>query len=113
MSELTKRLSAYGADMEGAMERMVDDEEMYAECFAMFLDDPAFGELKEALDRQDYEAAFDAAHALKGVSAGLGLTPLYDRICEIVEPLRHHDYSALDAQYQAIAKALEEVKSLQ
>ena len=33
-------------------------------------------------------SAFEAAHTLKGVTGNMGLTPLYDAVCTIVEPLR-------------------------
>jgi len=105
MSELTDRLSAYGADMTGALERFVGDEALYEQCFGMFLEDPGFTQLGEALEKKDYTGAFNAAHTLKGVAGNLGLTPLYDAVCAIVEPLRHQDYSRLSAQYQAVLDA--------
>ena len=43
---------------------------------------------RQALKDKDYGEAFTAAHTLKGVTANMGLTPLFDRVCAIVEPLR-------------------------
>lgn len=51
MSELTDRLRAYGADMDGAMERFVGDEELFGECFSMFLEDDAFAALEDSLKK--------------------------------------------------------------
>lgn len=75
-------------------------------CLTAFVADPAFGALDDAITREDYNQAFDQAHALKGVAGNLGLTPLYKTLCEIVEPLRASDYAnikelaaAVDAQY--------------
>lgn len=113
MSELINRLRDYGADMEATLERFVGDEALYDRCFRMFLVDPSFSALKEALEQKDYAAAFNAAHTLKGVAGNLGLTPLYAKICDIVESLRHQEYSNLTAQYQAIVSAKEEVDKLQ
>ncbi|MCI2055990.1 MAG: Hpt domain-containing protein [Oscillibacter sp.] len=112
MSELTERLRAYGADMKGAMARFLDDEALYAECLNMFLTDPEFVALETALDEKNYSAAFDAAHTLKGVAGNLGLTPLFNAICEIVEPLRHQDYSHLDEEFQKIIEARAAVEKL-
>lgn len=109
MSELTNRLRAYGADMDGAMARFIQDENLYAKCFRMFLADPSFAELGDALSKKDYTAAFNAAHTLKGVAGNLGLTPLYNTVCDMVEPLRRQDYSHLDAQYQAVLDAKDAV----
>lgn len=89
MSQLTDRLRAAGADMDGAMNRLVNDEELYATCFGYFMDDPSFAALGAALDSKDYAAAFEAAHSLKGVAGNLGLTRLYQLCGGLVEPLRH------------------------
>lgn len=113
MSTLTDRLAACGADMDGAMERFINDEVLYAECFRLFLEDSNFTALGDALSEKDYPSAFHAAHTLKGVAGNMGLSSLYDAICEIVESLRHQDYSHLDTQYQAILNgkaAMEKLK---
>ena len=58
----------------------------------------SFEKLEGALKENNLEAAFDAAHALKGVFANLALSPVRDPICEIVELLRgktQMDYSPL------------------
>ena len=117
MSELTERLTAYGVDVPLALERFVGDEEMYVHCLDLFINDKAFPELGYALDAADFKTAFEKAHSLKGVSANLGLQPLYEKICEIVEPLRAVDtvipsLSELDAQYKAVLDGLEVVKGL-
>ena len=40
------------------------------------------------LKKKDLDAAFDAAHALKGVLGNLSLTPLYEKASKITELLR-------------------------
>lgn len=88
MSKLTDQLRAEGADMDGAMDRLCGDEELFASCFAYFLSDPAFSALSDAIDVGDSTAAFESAHALKGVAGNLGLTDVYDLCSALVEPLR-------------------------
>ncbi|WP_294852969.1 Hpt domain-containing protein [uncultured Oscillibacter sp.] len=88
MSKLTDQLRAHGADMDGAMNRLLGDEALYAMCFDLFLEDPAFATLGAALDAGDRAAAFEAAHSLKGVAGNLGLTRIYRLSGELVEPLR-------------------------
>lgn len=112
MSELTDRLAAQGADMHAALERLAGDEALYDRCFRMFWDDPAFPDLESALRRGDYAAAFNAAHTLKGAAGNLGLSPLYARICELVESLRSRDYSDLKTQYQAILSSKRRAQDL-
>ncbi|NCB93489.1 MAG: Hpt domain-containing protein [Clostridia bacterium] len=85
------------------MERFVDDEEFYSDCLQSFMEeDPSFEGLGTALKEGKYSEAFDYAHTLKGVAGNLGLTPLFNAICGIVEPLRSKDFSDLDALYAAV-----------
>ena len=88
MNSIIERLKDWGCDTAGAMERMADDESFYIECLHDVAEDACFDTLKEALAAGDLSKAFDAAHALKGVLANVGLTPIYNKITEIVEPLR-------------------------
>lgn len=101
--DFLNRLSLYGADTQGTMERLLGDKEFYRECVYGFLEDENFLQLSEAVSAQNYEKAFENAHALKGVSANLGLTPLYASICELVESLRAGDSSKAVPQLNRIA----------
>ncbi len=92
---LLKKLREYGADIDGAMARFLDDEELYAACYDEFINDACFGNLETAVATKDHTQAFDAAHALKGVAGNMGLTPMYVAIGNIVEPLRAHEYGNL------------------
>ena len=88
MDQKLECLRDWGCDVDGALERMLGDEELYLECLSMLLEDEGFDALGAALEQGDAAAAFDCAHALKGVLANLGLTPLLDQVEKIVEPLR-------------------------
>lgn len=115
MSQLIDRLRAAGADMDGALERLVGDEELFETCFQMFLEDPAFPELQAALDQADYTGAFNAAHTIKGVAGNLGLTAVFDAANGLVTPLRGGqppEPEALPALHQALLSAMEAVRAL-
>ncbi len=109
MTDLMKKLSAYGVDIPSVMERFVDDEALYEKCLYIFFDDKAFSELNDAIKSNSYQEAFDSAHTLKGVSANLGLTPLYDAICHLVESLRRSEYESAQQQYSSIYAELEKL----
>lgn len=115
MSTLIDRLRAAGADMDGAMDRMLDDAELYQTCFAMFVDDGAFPALDAALLRQDYTAAFEAAHTLKGVAANLGLTDMVNALGAVSDAIRHGppaSVSKLNQMYQAVQSAQRDLQAL-
>lgn len=79
------------------MERVAQDEELFAECLDFFASDENFEQLGECLKTKKYAQAFEHAHALKGVAANLGLTPLYEPVSAISELLRN-EQSALPAE---------------
>ena len=67
---------------------------------------------KKALEAGDLDAAFEAAHALKGVTGNLALTPIYEPVQVVTELLRSRtetDYSANLAQIEA---ALADLRAL-
>lgn len=107
MSELKTNLATYGVDVTETMERFLGDEELYVSCLGLFFADENFANLRQALDDKAYEQVFDCAHSLKGVAINLGLTPLFEVICEMVESLRNGDYDNLEQQYQAIVNERE------
>lgn len=76
-----------GGDYENAMSRF-RNEALIKRFLPMFLNDPSFRELTAALEKDDAETAFRAAHTLKGVSANLSLARLNSAAVEITEILR-------------------------
>ena len=103
MGEFRKIFEAYGADYNSTMARFMGNEAMYVKFLDMLFKDDNLDKLGTALGQQDYEAAFAAAHTLKGVVGNMGLTPLFNAVCAIVESLRKRevpeDYNGL---YQMI-----------
>ncbi len=62
--------------------------------------------LLESLEKKDYQEAFNAAHTLKGSAAALGLTPLYESVCKVVEDLRGlRDLDSLQEDYDEMRSA--------
>ena len=89
-------MKEYGANIAEGMGRCLNREDFYLRLVRKAADDKGFETLKEAIDAHDLDRAFDIAHALKGVTANLALTPLYEPIAEMVEFLRRRediDYS--------------------
>lgn len=118
MGEIMKELKAWGCDLEGTAERFDGDETLYLECLSMLTADAAFEELGEKLSAAETERAFDCAHALKGVIANMGITPMFDTIVQIVEPLRRgtmpeaEEKTRLFAAYEKLMRQNRYLKSL-
>jgi len=94
-------LKAYGADTENGLKRCMNMEAFYLRLVGMVPPDANFARLFSALDAGNLDAAFEAAHALKGSTGNLSLTPLFEPLSEITELLRARkemDYTPLADQ---------------
>lgn len=94
MTRIEALYGKYGMDYPATIERCAGDEEMLAELLSIFIADGGFGSLCAALDSGDTEAAFRAAHALKGSTGMLGMTRLYIVLCDMTECLRRGDINS-------------------
>ena len=91
-------LKKYGANTGEGLHRCMNNEAFYLRLVKMIPGDPNFTKLFDAMDRGDLDAAFEAAHALKGSTGNLALTPIYRPVFEITELLRARkqtDYTML------------------
>lgn len=84
---VTEFYNKIGGDYESAIGRF-RSEALVKRFLPMFLRDPSFSELTDALENDDVNTAFRAAHTLKGVSANLSLSQLNKASAEITEILR-------------------------
>ncbi|MCR5108563.1 MAG: Hpt domain-containing protein [Lachnospiraceae bacterium] len=95
-------LNELGANTGEGLKRCMGREDMYLKLVPRALNDTNFEKLKEAVGEGDLTAAFEAAHALKGVSGNLSLTPIFDKSEEITELLRIKS----DADYAVLVEEL-------
>ena len=100
-----EELISAGADYEGGLTLCMNNEEFYFRILRKGLANEKFDSLKKNLDDKNLDAAFEDAHALKGVVGNLHLTPLYKAVEAIVEPLRRRDS---ETDYQALYDQMNE-----
>ena len=84
-------LRAYGANVNEGLARCLNNEAFYLRLVRMGAMDKNFDRLNEALDAGDRQAAFEAAHALKGAIGNLALTPILEPVSALTELLRHEN----------------------
>lgn len=107
MKELFVKLRDAECDVEGALARFLDDEELYEQFYGELLKDEAFEKLGLALEEKRLSDAFEYAHTLKGVIGNMGLTPMFETVCDIVEPLRINTDEGVDEKYQELLRLRE------
>ncbi len=69
-----------------------------------FLDDPSYSNLEKAIQEQNAEEAFRAAHTLKGLCLNLGFDRLYKVSAELTEKLRGRELDGYEALYGKVQK---------
>ncbi|MCR4699207.1 MAG: Hpt domain-containing protein [Bacilli bacterium] len=105
-------LKIFGADVEEGLKRCVNKEALYLKLVATVPGNDGFTKLPKAIENHDLEAAFQAAHGLKGIILNLALTPFASPVIEMTEHLRAKediDYSSYLAKIEEKRAALEEL----
>lgn len=106
-----------GVNLEETMERFMDSEEMYVRFLKKFLADGNYDRFLKAAEAKNVEGAFEAMHALKGVTANLGLGKLYEEVRPMVEVYRAGkldvDPDNLDRFIKYYAEAIEIIEGLE
>ena len=105
-------LQEYGANTKEGMSRCMDNEAFYFRLINMAVEDAGFDRLKEAVENGNMDAAFEAAHALKGMLGNLALTPMSAPASEMTELLRAHQEADYNAYLQTILEQREILRSM-
>ena len=71
-----------------------------------------FDKLADAIRADNLDAAFEHAHALKGVLGNLSLTPIYNPVCEMTERLRAREQTDYLPLLTEILEKREQLKQL-
>lgn len=111
--QLKECYQIFGGDYEGTKKRLYTDE-LILRLVLKFLSDPNYDRLSRALERGDYEDAFEAVHTLKGVSQNLGFLRLASSASGLTELLRGKkeeeiDKKQCDRLWQEIGRDYDEV----
>ena len=94
----------FGADVDDGLARCMNNESFYLMLVRKAAETERLSQLEIQLQAGDLDAAFETAHALKGLYANLSLTPLTKPVSELTELLRNRtdtDHFALFAEAKA------------
>lgn len=108
-----KQMEENGANIDTTLDRFMGNEALYMKFVMKFLEDKNFEALVENIEKGDFEGAFNSAHALKGVTANLGLDPINAQAARITELLRNKQPEEVDVEaLKKCREQLEEAYSL-
>lgn len=92
-----QQLEENGADVETTLKRFMGNDAIYQKFLGKFPADPNYANLGSNIEAGAFEEAYKCAHALKGVVGNLGLTPIFNKVSELVEELRNKSSEEVDA----------------
>ena len=97
-----EKLDEFGVDTKEGLTRCMNNQKFYFRMISMGLSNDSFEKLGKALEENNLDEAFEAAHALKGVLGNLALTPIYKPLSEMTEMLRAKKTADYTAIYEPI-----------
>lgn len=99
-----EELKALGIDIDAALERFMGSEKLILKTLTLFTADENLNSLCTALENNNAEEAYKAAHTLKGVCGNLSLTKLFELIKDISDALAKGDAAAAKSLLPAYAE---------
>lgn len=96
------QLEEFGVNTKEGLARCMNKENFYFRMLKMGLSNDSFEKLETALAENNLDAAFEYAHALKGVLGNLAITPIYTPLAEMTELLRAKKESDYMETYKPI-----------
>ena len=108
-------LRTYGANVEEGLGRCMNMEPFYLKVVGMVKDDVGgnFAKLKEAMAERDTAKTFEAAHALKGSTGNVALTPIFNPACTLSDMLKGNTDKAMEPECDRLAnEVLEQYERL-
>lgn len=84
---LQETYAALGGDLKGTLNRL-RKESLVCRMAKRYPADPSYREFVKAMELKDPKEAFRAVHTIKGTSATLGFTPLYEEASILSDMLR-------------------------
>lgn len=100
-----------GGDYEEIIKRFKAPEKV-VRFISMFMKDGNYNDLKAAIEEKNTEAAFKAAHNLKGVSANLSFKKLSSAAADMTEALRNGEMDKAIELMPSVSESYELIASL-
>lgn len=85
---LFEELKTLDVDVDGGLKRINGNEKLYTKLLGSFIKSINTYKVTPDYDGNDYNEVIEKAHAIKGVSGNLSITPVYEAYTKIVDLLR-------------------------
>lgn len=106
---LIDELKTLGVNTDEAVARMAGNASLYERMLVKFLDMMKASIVQPDFDHNNYADIIEAAHAIKGASGNLSLTPIYEAYSEVVRLLRVEQPEEADAVLKKVMPVQTEI----
>ena len=112
MSNILEVIQGYNVEVEAALERFLNDKEMYLKYVTEFPEEPTMDRLNKAVAAEDYDEAEKAVHALKGILNNLGFITVADEAVDMLEELRDGEIETALEAYEGLTKEYDKITAV-
>lgn len=112
INEFKAELIGAGVNIDGLLERFMNNEALAERFLKKFADDGNYDKLIKAFGSKDEKSAFEAAHTLKGVCGNLSMEKLYSLFNRQTELLRENKYSDAEEMMPEITVEYKKIVNL-
>lgn len=102
MSNFREFYEKSGVDYDALLQRMMGKEALVEKYLRIFMADPTYSELEQAMLAQDLETVGFKAHTLKGIALNLNLEKLGVLCMDMVSSIRNGDTPKLESQFEQV-----------
>lgn len=107
-----EQLKSLGCNVEEGLARCMNNETFYLMLVNKFISSTDLTNLENAIKNKDLDTAFKEAHSLKGVAGNLSLTPLFETLVKMVEPLRKKEDMDYLPLFKEVSDYINKLKQL-
>ncbi len=115
-NEIRTEFIEAGVDVDEAMHRFMNREDLFIRFMKEYLDDDNLEMLKKSISENNIEEAFNYAHTLKGVAGNLSMKSTLHYLLPAVEILRTGSTEGIDTYIDGAVRAnsqiIEAIKEL-
>ena len=98
---------------ENVSSRMMGNQKLVEKFVRKFLDDPTYGQIKEAVDKMDYDEILRTTHTMKGIASNLELQQKSAKAVDMIRAGQREEVlpviGEIEKEYQ---KVIEQIQKL-
>ena len=101
---------------ENVSSRMMGNQKLVEKFVRKFLEDPTYKQIKESVEKMDYDEILRATHTMKGIASNLEFTQLQQKSAKAVDMIRAGQreevlpvIGEIEKEYQKVVDAIQKL----